>query len=83
MSLERMNNPEYMGDGVYLADDGYQIWLSTDVNNYMIALDPQVMANVMMQGYRIWGNEVWAKILQQSTKHLRERIAAEKGEADD
>lgn len=37
-----MNNIEkyYIGDGVYIHYDGYQLWLTTDTNR--IALEPEV-----------------------------------------
>ena len=46
-----MNNPEYIGDGIYLSDDGYQLWLS--VNNHqnrVVALEPGVFQLLVERG---------------------------------
>lgn len=41
MSDPRMQNPTYLGDGVYAGNDGYHIWLSSGSheNPPVIALD--------------------------------------------
>lgn len=36
-----MANKSYLGDGVYVHDEGYQIWLTTDQGE--IALEPEVL----------------------------------------
>lgn len=37
----------YLGDGVYVSFDGYQIWLAVnDHNNKVVALDPNVLKNL-------------------------------------
>jgi hypothetical protein len=39
---------EYIGDGVYVSFDGYQIWLAAnDHNNKVIAIDPDVWTNLV------------------------------------
>lgn len=48
------SNDTYIGDGVYVSDDGYQLWLA--VNNHenkVIALDPIVCANLISHMTRI------------------------------
>lgn len=54
---EVTTNDQYLGDGVYLSDDGYQLWLA--VNNHqhkVVALDPSVIVNLIRLGVpRIFG----------------------------
>lgn len=41
-----MNEKTYLGDGVYVNFDGYQVWLTTNdgyVDTNRIALEPEVM----------------------------------------
>lgn len=40
---------DYMGDGVYIGHDGYQLWLTTGSheNPELIALDPGVLNNII------------------------------------
>lgn len=43
-----MEYDEYIGDGVYVSFDGYQIWLAVnDHQNKVVALEPAVMFNLM------------------------------------
>lgn len=45
------SNSEYIGDGVYLSDDGYQLWLAVgDHHNNVVALDIEVFHNLMTAG---------------------------------
>jgi sulfur transfer complex TusBCD TusB component (DsrH family) len=38
----------YLGDGVYVSFDGYQIWLAADDHrNKVVALEPDVMARLI------------------------------------
>lgn len=42
---------EYIGDGVYLSDDGYQLWLANgDHSNRVVALDQGVFTNLVQKG---------------------------------
>lgn len=42
--LEKYNS--YLGDGVYVTFDGYQIWLAVDdSDNIVVRLHPQVIQN--------------------------------------
>ena len=42
---DQMRDPKYLGDGVYVGNDGYQLWLSVgDHEHPTIALDAYVMA---------------------------------------
>jgi hypothetical protein len=46
--------PRYLGDGVYASFDGFQIWLSVnDHRNKVVALDPEVMANLIEYSLRL------------------------------
>jgi hypothetical protein len=46
-----LRNPVYLGDGVYLADDGYQLWLCANSHdNPVIALEPAVFISLCEQG---------------------------------
>lgn len=44
-----LNDMQYIGDGVYVGHDGYQVWLSvgSHLNPPVVALDPRVMANLV------------------------------------
>lgn len=39
---------DYLGDGVYVGHDGYQLWLTTDsyTNRELIAIEPSVLNNL-------------------------------------
>jgi sulfur transfer complex TusBCD TusB component (DsrH family) len=42
-----MNDETYLGDGVYVSFDGYQIWLAVNHHeNKVIALEPDVFARL-------------------------------------
>lgn len=42
---------EYIGDGVYLSDDGYQLWLAVNSpSNEVVALDPTVFLSLIRSG---------------------------------
>jgi len=44
MTNDQMRDPEYLGDGVYVGHDGYQLWLSVNDHEHpTIALDAYVM----------------------------------------
>lgn len=44
-------NPTYLGDGVYLSQDGYQLWLGVgDHNNQSVALDYRVFKALIERG---------------------------------
>lgn len=49
-------NDEYLGDGVYASvDDGPYIWLAVnDHRNRVIALEPEVLANLVRYARRVW-----------------------------
>lgn len=45
---------EYIGDGVYVSDDGYQLWLAVNYHdNTVIALDPEVCLRLIQQMRRV------------------------------
>jgi hypothetical protein len=59
-----MQDQDYMGDGVYVAHDGIQIWLrandnrwgmppSTSTGHGDIALEPQVLLDLMSYALRV------------------------------
>lgn len=44
-------NAEYIGDGVYLSDDGWQLWLAVGHHeNRVVALDPGVFERLVTIG---------------------------------
>ena len=46
-----MTEREYLGDGVYLSDDGWQLWLAVDNHkNLVVALDPHVFKLLCERG---------------------------------
>ena len=48
----------YLGDGVYASFDGYQIWLAVNHHeNKQVALEPKVMAALLVYAGRVWGGE--------------------------
>lgn len=51
---------QYMGDGVYIGHDGYQLWLTTGSheNPELIAIDPNVLANIVKYAKLTLGIEV-------------------------
>lgn len=43
----RGKDTEYIGDGVYISHDGYQVWLSPNTpGHYLVALEPHVLASL-------------------------------------
>ena len=49
-------NNSYLGDGVYLSFDGYQLWLAVgEHTNKIVALEPDVFINLITQGKRMLG----------------------------
>ncbi len=51
---------EYIGDGVYVSFDGYQIWLAANHHeNRVVALEPEVWSQLVEYAKRI-GFEVIA-----------------------
>ena len=40
---------DYLGDGVYVGHDDYQLWLTVDSheNDELIALNPDVLSNLL------------------------------------
>ena len=44
-------NWEYLGDGVYLGDDGYQLWLAANSHeNPVLALDDATFNSLVVRG---------------------------------
>lgn len=51
-------NPDYLGDGVYVGHDGYQIWLkanSHEMPSDSIALEPEVLEKLIQYANKIYG----------------------------
>ena len=48
---------DYMGDGVYVGHDGYQLWLTTGSheNIELLAIEPNVLKNLNNYFNRIFG----------------------------
>lgn len=47
---EKYNNTSYLGDGLYVKFDGYQIILTTERENgtHWVALEPKVFENLLL-----------------------------------
>ena len=46
-----MTDAEYLGDGVYLANDEWQLWLATGFDdNHVVALSPGVFLQLCERG---------------------------------
>lgn len=62
--MDYYKDKDYLGDGVYVAHDGYQIWLTTERENrlHAIALEPVVLAKL---------NRYWERMLH---KYNSERV---------
>lgn len=53
----RVNEEEYLGDGVYASFDGFQVWLrvpKSDGSEAFIALEPSVLNQLHAFERRIW-----------------------------
>lgn len=40
-------DPDYIGDGVYVDHDGYQVWIKPDIQGRGVALEPAVFASLI------------------------------------
>lgn len=51
LNIPEANKEEYIGDGVYVSHDGFQLWLRIGDDEYTqlqrIALDPQVFRSLV------------------------------------
>ena len=45
---EELQEAGYIGDGVYCAHDGFQVWLGLDSECATIALDPETLENLLL-----------------------------------
>lgn len=56
---DRTHRKEYIGDGVYAAFDGYQIWLAAERDGrvHNIAIEPEVWASLKAYAHTIWGEK--------------------------
>lgn len=52
-----MQDMDYLGDGVYVGHDGYQLWLTTGSheNPELLAIDPSVLKALNKYAARIFG----------------------------
>lgn len=52
-----MQDMDYMGDGVYVGHDGYQLWLTTGSheNPELLAIDMNVLKALNNYAHRIFG----------------------------
>lgn len=48
---------QYIGDGVYVSYDGYQVWVQTQNPGYKIALESPVMRELVKFSRRVYGEE--------------------------
>lgn len=64
MSSTKWTEHGHIGDGVYVSDDGFQMWLAAnDHNNKVIALEPEVFKELLRAAAKVWGPEAVAGIL--------------------
>ena len=48
-----LQDPEYIGDGVYASHDGYQVWLAVNGHtNNVVALEPLVLKALVRYAQR-------------------------------
>ena len=53
---EIKQNKKYIGDGVYVSFDGYQIWLAVNHHdNTVVALEPKVMKALVAYAKELGG----------------------------
>jgi hypothetical protein len=45
--------PDYLGDGVYVSHDGFQLWLGLQARQQMIALEPEVFKALVRYAERM------------------------------
>jgi predicted metal-dependent hydrolase len=58
-----MSDEVYIGDGVYVSFDGYQIWLAAnDRSNRVVALEPGVFFELVRVGTDIYKKAYGPKI---------------------
>lgn len=66
-----MGNDKYIGDGVYLSHDGYQLWLAANHHeNKVVAIDPQVFTNLIKAGMKMFA-EIYA---DEEIERMKEEI---------
>lgn len=64
---------EYIGDGVYLSDDGYQLWLAVNSHeNAVVALEPNVFLSLIRQGSKRLFGESAATFLRTAAQGMEE-----------
>lgn len=52
---DRPDHGEYLGDGVYVSFDGYQLWLAEGHHEHrVIALEPEVFNKLVAYSKRIY-----------------------------
>ena len=45
----------YLGDGVYLSFDGYQLWIAVNHHlNKVVAIEPEVFINLIREGNKFF-----------------------------
>lgn len=46
---------KYLGDGVYLSNDGYQLWIAAnDPSNKTVAMEPEVFEAFIVEGAKMF-----------------------------
>ena len=51
----KSKDKEYLGDGVYLGHDGYQLWITTE-NGYEVTNAIAIEPNLIPQIQKYWDN---------------------------
>jgi hypothetical protein len=64
--MTKYNELGYLGDGVYLSDDGYQLWLAVNHHeNKVVALEPAVALSLVQAILKHhFGSEVKGQVLK-------------------
>lgn len=50
---EELQEPEYLGDGIYAGHDGYQIWIGANAPTGTVALEPGVFLALLRYAKKV------------------------------
>ena len=66
-----MTEHGHIGDGVYVSDDGYQIWLAANNhNNKVVALEPRVFMELVKTAGKVFEPTAYADALRKAADEL-------------
>lgn len=70
-----MGNDKYIGDGVYLSHDGYQLWLAANHHeNKVVAIEPQVFINLIAAGMKMFAEIYVDEEIEKMREEIEKRI---------